>query len=346
VELTRPQTLYRVRENAQNEAVPSDRARAFWVTAPGDGEIREERLTPEGAGDAVVRALFSGISRGTESLVFRGAVPPSEWQRMRAPFQAGEFPAPVKYGYCNVGVVESGPPDLLGQTVFCLFPHQTRFVVPAVWLHVVPDGVPAGRAVLAANMETAINGVWDAHVQPGDRVTVIGAGIVGTLAAWVAAQVPGCDVLLVDVKPERRAVADALGLRFAQPGAASADRDVVIHASGSPAGLALALSLAGFEATVVELSWFGTQQVPLPLGEAFHAKRLTIRSSQVGHVAASQRARWSHARRMAFALAMLREADLDALITGESDFEELPQVMREIAGGARDVLCHRIRYRT
>ena len=322
----------------------SQQARAFWVTAPGQGIIRDEPLPIAGPTDATVRTLFTGVSRGTESLVFSGAVPESERARMRAPFQAGEFPAPVKYGYCNVGQVESGPKTLLGRRVFSLFPHQTRFVVPVSALNPLPDDVPSGRAVLAANMETAVNGVWDAGVQPGDRVAVIGAGAVGCLVAWLAGQIPGSDVWLVDTNQSRAEVARVLGVRFAHPDEAPGERDLVIHASGSPAGLTTALSLCAFEATVLELSWFGSRQVALPLGEAFHAKRLSIRASQVGHVATSHRARWDYRRRMELAISFLSAPVLDVLITGESPFEDLPLVMTALADGSRDAICHRLVY--
>jgi threonine dehydrogenase-like Zn-dependent dehydrogenase len=319
-------------------------ARAFWITAPGQGEIRDETLPPAGPGDAVVRARFSGISRGTESLVFAGRVPESEWARMRAPFQAGDFPAPLKYGYSSVGVVEAGPQALCGRTVFVLHPHQTRYVVPADWLHVVPDGVPPARAVLAANLETALNGVWDADIRPGDRVAVVGGGTVGCGVAWLAARIAGCEVELVDVDPARAAVAHALGVAFATPESAAREADVVVHASGAPEGLRLALDLAGDEARVTELSWFGDREVTLPLGGAFHARRLQLVSSQVGRVAAVRRARWDTRRRLALALRLLQDPVLDVLITGESPFEDLPQAMARLASAPGGALCHRIRY--
>jgi 2-desacetyl-2-hydroxyethyl bacteriochlorophyllide A dehydrogenase len=322
----------------------AEEARAFWIAEPGRGELRGEPLPEPAADEVVVRSLFSGISRGTEALVFAGRVPASERLRMRAPFQRGEFPAPVKYGYASVGEVERGPRELQGRTVFVLHPHQTRYVVPSGAVHVVPDGVPPQRAVLAANLETAINGLWDARPHVGDRVTVVGAGTVGCLVAWLAARMPGCRVELVDTNPARGAVASALGVRFAAPVDATADADLVVHASGSPAGLELALRVAGFEATIVEMSWYGANVVPLPLGEAFHARRLTIRSSQVGTIAGSQRARWDTKRRMALALSMLADPALDVLITGESGFDRLPQVMAQLASHPGDALCHRIKY--
>ncbi len=323
-------------------------ASAFWVTEPGRGEIRRELLPDSVPGEALVRAVYSGISRGTESLVFRGEVPESEYRDMRAPFQGGDFPGPVKYGYCSVGVVEEGPEDLLGRTVFCLHPHQTRYRVPVDALHPLADppgnGVPPGRAVLAANLETAVNGLWDAAPRIGDRIAVIGAGTLGCLVAWLAGRIPGCRIELIDLNPRRAAIAAALGVGFAGPAEASPDADLVIHTSGCPAGLAQGLRIAGFEATVVELSWYGTREVPLPLGHGFHRRRLTIRSSQVGSVATAQRARWDHRRRMTLALSLLADPVLDRLITGEDAFDDLPAVQARLALDPGDTLMHRIRY--
>jgi threonine dehydrogenase-like Zn-dependent dehydrogenase len=263
---------------------------------------------------------------------------------MRAPFQAGDFPGPVKYGYASVGRVMAGPGPLRDRMVFSLYPHQTRYVVPAAAVFLVPADVPAGRAVLAANTETALNGVWDAGVSPGDRVTVVGGGTVGCLVAWLAARIPGTEVELVDVAGARAATAERLGVAFAPPDRASHDRDVVVHASGSSEGLDSALAVAGFEARVVELSWYGDRPVHAALGKAFHAQRLTLVSSQVGHVPADRRARWTTRRRLAKALTLLADPALDALISGESAFDALPDTMTAIATDAGGTLCHRVRY--
>jgi threonine dehydrogenase-like Zn-dependent dehydrogenase len=319
-------------------------ARAFWLRAPGRGEIRHVPLPEPGAGDVVVRTLVTGVSRGTESLVFRGEVPPSQYSAMRAPFQCGNFPAPVEYGYLNVGVVEQGPAELDGRTVFCLFPHQTRYVVPATAVVAVPAGVPAERAVLAGAMETAVNALWDAGPLVGDRITVIGAGMVGCCVAYLAGRLPAADVELVDVEPAREPVAARLGVRFVTPDDAAGDRDVVVHASASEPGLRRALELAGLEATVLELSWYGDRTVTIPLGEAFHARRLDLRSSQVGLVSPARRARRTTRDRLALALDLLADPALDALITGESAFAELPDVMPRLASGDLPGICHRIRY--
>jgi len=322
----------------------NDSARAFWITGKGRGEIRSETLPAPKDGELQIRTLYSGISRGTETLVFNGAVPPGEYERMRAPFQAGELPAPVKYGYINVGVVERGPEAIEGKTVYCLYPHQTRYIVPIDAVHRLPDDLPAGRAVLAANLETAVNGLWDATPRVGDRIAVIGAGTLGCLLAWLASRLPGCDVELIDTNPGKADVAGEFGVEFRQPGEASAEADLLINASGAPEGLETALSLAGFEASIIEMSWFGDQRVALPLGEAFHANRLTLRSSQVSSIASPQRARWTFRRRMELVLRLLAEPRLDALITSESPFDSLPEVLQRLSDSPGNALCHRIQY--
>ena len=326
----------------------SEPARAFWVTAPGHGELRATRLAEPGAGEVRVRALASGISRGTEALVFEGCVPESEYRRMRCPFQDGDFPAPVKYGYASVGIVEAlGPetaPVLSGERVFCLHPHQDRYVVPAVAVLPVPPEVPTSRAVLAANMETAVNALWDGVPGVGDRVAVVGAGVVGALVAAHAAQIPGVKVELIDRDTRRASLAAALRCRFALPKDAARERDLVFHASGTGEGLALALDLAGFEAAIVDLSWYGARAVTLPLGEAFHAKRLRLLSSQVGAVAPSRRARLTHRDRLTLALSLLADPRFDALLNGGSRFEDLPATMARLATNPDGALCHVVRY--
>jgi len=319
-------------------------ARQFWIRSPGVGEIVSAPLAPRQEDEVEVRALYSGISRGTEALVFRGEVPPSQHQAMRAPHQEGSFPAPVKYGYASVGEVVEGPRELVGRAAFCLYPHQDVYVVAAAAVAPLPDGLPAGRAVLAANMETALNAVWDARPAPGDRIVVIGAGVVGMLVAWLCRQLPGVELSVFDVDAGRAETAAALGLPFTGASPVGADADLVIHASGREEGLRTALASAGMEATVLELSWYGTRSVSLPLGEAFHSRRLTLKSSQVGHIPPDRAPRWDHRRRMTKALELLLDPRLDALISGESDFEELPRVMREISKDGSGALCHRIRY--
>jgi 2-desacetyl-2-hydroxyethyl bacteriochlorophyllide A dehydrogenase len=323
-------------------------ARQFWIRAPGHGEIVQAKLAPRQTDELLIRTHYSAVSRGTESLIFRGEVPPSQYEAMRAPFQEGEFPAPLKYGYVSVGEVVEGPAHgpnaLIGRLVFCLFPHQDLYCVPAARVTRIPDNVPAGRAVLAANMETAVNVVWDARPAAGDRIVVIGAGLVGLLVAWLCRKTPGTSVTVVDINPSRAAISQELDLPFQTEAPRGADADLVIHASGQPEGLATALATAGIEGTIIEASWFGTRPVVLPLGEHFHSRRLTIRSSQVGRLPPDRAPRWNFQRRMALALDLLRDPRLDALITGESAFEELPEVLARLSHYPAGALCHRIRY--
>lgn len=319
-------------------------ALAYWATGPERGELRRCAVAAPTAGEVLVQALYSGVSRGTEALVAAGRVPASQRAAMRAPFQEGEFPFPVKYGYGSVGRVEAGEAALLGRSVFCLYPHQAAYTVPASAVVPLPEGVPAGRAVLAANLETALNATWDAAALPGERVHVIGGGIVGCLVAFLCGRLPGAEVTLADVRPERAEVAATLGVRFAAPDALPGDADLIVHASGRPEGLRRAFELAGREARVVELSWYGTSTVALPLGEAFHSRRLRLLSSQVGEVAAAMRPRWSHRRRLETALGLLREPALDALITHELAFASLPDALPPLLEAPGDALGIRIVY--
>jgi threonine dehydrogenase-like Zn-dependent dehydrogenase len=319
-------------------------ARAFWLRHPGCGEIRTESLPEPGPGEVRVRTLYSGVSRGTETLVFRGGVPESQYALMRAPFQEGEFPGPVKYGYLNVGVVEAGSADLLGRTVFCLYPHQTGYVVPASAVILVPDDVPPSRAVLAGTVETAVNSLWDAAPRTGDRVAVVGAGMVGCAVAGVLAGLPGARIQMVDVDPSRADVARALGVDFALPERAAGECDLVFHASATSAGLQRCLELAAAEGTIIELSWYGDRDVTIRLGESFHSRRLTIRGSQVGEIAPARRRNRSFADRLALALDLLRNPAFDALITGASRFDDLPDVLGQLADGTLSALCRLITY--
>jgi threonine dehydrogenase-like Zn-dependent dehydrogenase len=317
---------------------------AFWLREPGAGEVRQAVLPEPALGDVLVRTLRTGISRGTETLVFRGGVPANQYAAMRAPFQEGDFPGPVKYGYLNVGVVEHGPRELRGRTVFCLFPHQTAYVVPATAVHVVPDDVPPERAVLAGAVETAVNALWDAAPLLGDRVTVVGAGMVGCCVARLLARFPGVEVTLVDVDPARAKVATELEVGFALPDEAADGMDLVVHTSATAAGLQRSLDLLAPEGEVLDLSWYGRTDVQLSLGGAFHSGRLAIRSSQVGMVAPARRSSRSSASRLALALELLRDPAFDAVITGSSRFDELPEVMAQLTSGTLAALCHTVTY--
>lgn len=336
----------------QNSAATAEsgiQPRALYYDAPFSANIRTVQnpiLTEDDAlkADVLIRTVYSGISRGTERLVFEGRLPEGEWGRMRAPHQAGDFPFPVKYGYAAVGIVEAGPDALIGRRVFALFPHQTLFALPADWVIPLPDAVPARRAILASNMETALNALWDSGAVAGQRIAVIGAGLVGCLIASLAARLPGAEVTLIDILPERAAIAEQLGVGFRTPHAAEPGAQIIFHTSASEAGLRLALGIAAFEGRIVEVSWFGDKQISLPLGGAFHSQRLQIISSQVGHVAPVMRARKTHRQRLETAIGLLDDARLDSLITGEVAFDDLPAALPRLLAADAGGVATAIRY--
>ncbi|MEM9145100.1 MAG: zinc-binding alcohol dehydrogenase [Pseudomonadota bacterium] len=319
-------------------------AEALIYTAPGLAKRRALTLDPLGPGDVEVETLYSGLSRGTERLVSQGLVPASEHERMRAPFQRGAFPFPVAYGYAAVGRVTAGDPDRLGETVFALHPHQTRFRVPGAAAVPVPPGVPAHRAVLAANSETALNAIWDAQLVPGTRVAVIGAGLLGCLIAGLLSRRSDIDLILCDVIGARRALALELNVTFAEPTELPRDRVVTFHTSATAAGLATALGCLAFEGRVIELSWYGDRPVSLVLGGAFHANRLSIVSSQVGHVAGPRRATTSHRRRLELALEALSDPRLDALVTEEIAFDALAPAIPRLLSAEAPGIATRVKY--
>ena len=335
------------------QAVPSSRDNhhmatelwtAYWTMAPRHGVLRTEAARTPASGEALVRTICTGISHGTEMLVHAGHVPPEVAESMRAPFQVGSWPGPVKYGYLSVGVVEQGPTSLKGSRVFCLHPHQDRYVVPASALTPVPDDVPSDRAVLAGTVETGINALWEAGPRIGDRVAVVGAGMVGGVLAALLREFPVDRLELVDVNPARSSLAAGLGVELVHPDDAAGDNDLVFHCSSTETGLARSLQLLGDEAELIELSWYGTTQPRVPLGGAFHARRLAIRASQVGAVAAARRPRRTTRDRLALALRMLKDPVFDVFITGHAPFAALPQTMESIFSNGTETLCQVIDY--
>ena len=321
-----------------------NQSQSLWYVAPERAEIRSEDLMPLPSGYVRARALFGALSRGTESLVYRGLVPESEYGRMAAPSMGGHFPFPVQYGYANVGQIEDGPADWIGRRVFALKPHQTVYQASMDDVVPLPDGVSAERAVLAANMETALNAVWDAAPGPGDRIAVVGGGVVGCLVAYLCGHLPGASVTLVDINPGRAAIANQLGVAFSLPESAPSNCDSVFHCSASAAGLATAMAAAGDEATVLELSWYGATPIQAPLGGAFHSRQIRLQSSQVGHIATTHRPRWTHRRRLHAAMQLLTDTRLDALLSPAIHFAELPNRLPDLLGARSDVLCCLICY--
>jgi threonine dehydrogenase-like Zn-dependent dehydrogenase len=318
-------------------------ARGLWYVRPGIVELRQAPLPALEPGKVQVRALYSGVSRGTERLILNGLVPEHERARMRAPLQEGEFPFPVKYGYCAVGVVEAGPKEMVGREVFCLHPHQDIFQVPVGMAVPLPAGLPARRATLAANMETALNAVWDSGAGPADRIVVVGAGIVGLLVAFIAAGLPGAQVSVIDPVAGRGELVRGIGATFSS-GEVNHGADVVFHTSATEAGLATAVAAAGLEGMIVELSWYGDKRVAVPLGGAFHSQRLRLLSSQVGQVSPGRRPRWDYRRRIEAALRLLADDRLDRLLSTEITFADSPAKLPGLLAPDAPGLAPVIRY--
>ncbi|WP_127092002.1 zinc-dependent alcohol dehydrogenase [Aquabacter cavernae] len=319
-------------------------ARALWHVAPSSARLLPQALPAPAAGEMLVRTLWSAVSRGTERLVHQGLTAPEHRDHMRAPMQEGDFPFPVKYGYCAVGRVEIGPEESVGRLVFALHPHQDAFILPAADAVPVPDTVPARRATLAANMETALNALWDSGAGAGDRIVVVGAGLIGLLITYLAARLPGAEVTALDPNIARRPLAERFGARFTDDPTAVGEADVVFHASATSQGLRTALACCGTEASLVEVSWYGDEDVTVGLGGPFHCKRLKLISSQVGALPPSRRPRWTRRRRLEKALALLADDALDALITGEVAFDDLPHALDRIFTGAPDEVATLVRY--
>ncbi|WP_432560398.1 zinc-dependent alcohol dehydrogenase [Granulicoccus sp. GXG6511] len=319
--------------------------RAYWITGPGQGELRRETLPATGPDQALVRSLKSGVSRGTETLIHHGGVPTEVHDLMRAPFQEGDFPWPVKYGYLSVGLVEQGPSHLEGRRVFALYPHQERYVAPTDALTPIPDDVPSDRAVLAGTVETAINAIWESSPHYGDRVAVVGMGMVGACITALLTEFPLSRLQLVEVDPATQALCERFGIEWTAPEDALDDCDIVIHCSAAEAGLRTALRLAGDDADVVEVSWFGDTEPRVPLGNHFHARRLNLRASQVGGIARSRRHRRTHADRLALALEALTDPRFDLLLGEGCRFDDLPAFMADLtAGGAGSGMCQIVDY--
>ena len=322
--------------------------RALFYEKAGSASLKTVELRPLAANEVLVKTLYSGISRGTESIVFNGKIPESEWQAMRCPHQTGDFSFPVSYGYAVVGKVIAVGRDITkmftDETVFVLHPHQESIIVTEDMARPVLEQIPANRAVLSANMETALNAVWDSNLETHHRVSVVGGGVVGLLTAYVASQISDNPVTLIDINPNKKTIAEKLGLNFALPNNAAGEQDIIFHTSANGAGLQTAINLLTFEGSVIEMSWYGDKPVQLSLGGPFHSKRLKIISSQVGHVSPAKRATHDYGERMAEAMQLLADPVLDHLLEAPIAFNALPEALPDIFSSDSETLCQLIKY--
>ena len=305
------------------------RARAFWLAAGGRGLIRAEALPDPPADWCVVKTRFSAVSPGTERLVALGRVPVSLREEMRCPYMGGHFPFPVKYGYSLVGEVVSGPADLRGRAVHVLHPHQDICVVRREDVRPLPAGLPAERATLASNLETAVTAVWDSGAVLGERALVVGFGIVGSLIARLLSLSPGIDLEIVEPRRDRRMLAERMGFKaFPEPGPGAFD--LAFDAGGTPAGLQAAIDRVGVEGRVVAVSWFGARPVPLVLGGSFHSRRKRIVASQVSRIPGFLAPRWDVRRRTELVFRLLDRPEFDLHLSPPIPFSGLPELFRAL----------------
>ncbi len=330
--------------HSQPSSVTDRRASAFWTLGDRRGSLHEERLPKVPQGMCLIRTLYSAISPGTERLVFDGRVPQRLKEDMRVPYMDGGFPFPVKYGYSLVGRVVAGSHPWLNKTVHVMHPHQDLCLVRKDDLFEVPDGLPPARATLASNLETAVNALWDAHVQIGDASLVVGFGVIGSLVARLLAMMPEGHVEVYDTDAHKRALAHQLGFRLFDPARSARKFDLAFHTTGTAEGLQGALDHVGFEGRVVELSWYGTQPVNVHLGGSFHTERKTIISSQVSNVAAPQRSRWDCRRRKEFVFQLLSNPVFDHHVSHTVSFAELPEFFPRLAESPASYLSVLVTY--
>ena len=338
-------------EQFEQKKVIREQARRLVYPGPFRAQIVPVQLASLKKGHVLVKAVFGGISRGTESLVFQGKVPQSEWANMRCLHQDGEFEFPVSYGYSLVGsVVETANASgrlRVGDRVFVMHPHQNEIVVEEHYCNVLPAGLPDERAVLSANAETALNAIWDAGLTRGDTVAVFGAGVLGLLIAVIAAKRIDSQIVVIDRLDDRRETVERLGLRFLGPSDEIEYRenfDCIFNTTASGEALQNAINLANFEGRIMEVSWYGNKPVELCLGGRFHSQRLSIISTQVGSVSKQMRPDVSPADRMQLAMAELLDARFDYLLEPPIAFKKLPEAIAGILGENKNALCQLISY--
>ncbi len=307
-------------------------ARALWHNSPFDSTLRREVLADSKDGELLLRSMFSLVSQGTERLVACGAVPESLYGSMRVPYMGGNFSFPVKYGYALVGEVLNQGHPWQGRAVFVMHPHQDYCVVAQRDCFCLPANVSPRSAVLAANLETAVTALWDARPLLGERVLVVGFGLLGALTALLLKRFPGLDLWISEPNSYRKDLAKKMGFHLWE-GQHVGEFDLCVHSSATEDGLQMALDVLGREGRVLELSWYGNKRSALSLGEAFHHKRLRIISSQVAHLPSDMQARWGYARRKELVFKLLHSSDWRLLPDAELGLEDLPSFFKALRKG-------------
>lgn len=337
------------------------RASQLWFTAPFSVEVREVTLPAPAADEVVVRTRYSAVSAGTELLLYRGQMPGSMSLDATLSSLQQSSGYPLQYGYACVGEVQQTgrdvDPDWQGRQVFSFQPHASHFLATTDQLIAVPDDLSAQAAVFLPNMETAVNLVQDGQPLIGERVVVLGQGIVGLLLSGLLARFPLADLAAVEGQPDRQDLARTFGVKDVySPDEATravasssdgypamADADLIYEVSGQPEALNLAIALSGFASRIVIGSWYGSKRVPIDLGGKAHRNRLQLITSQVSTLAPGLSGRWDKQRRYHLAWDMIRATDTAQLITHNLPLEEaewLYKQLHEEASGIMQSLFH------
>lgn len=291
----------------------------------------------------LIKTLFTAISPGTEYLVYSGGVPKKLYVEMRCPYMGGDFSFPIKYGYSLVGQVLDGPTSLKGKLIHTLHPHQDYARISAEDVYVIPDGISPQRATLASNMETALNAIWDSGVNIGDKVLIVGFGIIGSLIARILSFIPQVEVDVLDVQPAKITLIEQLGFSIYKE-EKEKKYDLAFHTSGSGPGLQTSINNVGLEGKIIETSWYGDKEVNLCLGETFHSQRKLIISSQVSHLPACKSARWDYKRRKEVVFQLLLHPEFDAHITHTIAFHNLPKLFQSLKKNRCQELSYLVYY--
>lgn len=306
-------------------------------------ELSPVTLATPASNQIEIASLYSLIATGTERLVAKGLVPQELYDHMAVPYMEGEFSFPIKYGYSLVGRVVTENHPLSGRIVHLLHPHQDRCIVSDHDVFAVPEGVPAKRATLASNLESALNGIWDAEVSIGDRVFISGFGMIGSLLARLLSMMPSVEVVVMDIDPIKRKLAENMGFTVVKD-TEDSDFDVAFNTSASGAGLQACINAVGYEGKIVEMSWYGVKAATLQLGGSFHSMRKRIISSQVSNLPANRRNRWDYLRRREVVFELLRNDAFDVHIGETVSFENLPDLFDDIRRKSPAVLTWAVSY--
>ena len=320
------------------------KAHGLWFLGANQFSIREETLRSPSTPYCVVKSICSGISQGTEQLVYSEAVPESIQHQMRCPYMGGDFPFPIKYGYSLVGEVVEGPENIVGRNVHMLHPHQDYGCVHPRDIYLLDDGILPEKAILASNMETAVNAVWDSQVTLGDRVLVVGFGNVGSLVARILSLSMGVEMFVTDTSALKRSMAQKMGFNVCEISQLKEEFDISFNVSASADGLQTAIDAVGYEGKIIELSWYGNRAVSLQLGGDFHIQRKTIISSQVSHIPSHRLARWDTIRRKKLVFSLLKQPEFEEHVTHNLRFSELPRILSESRSLFQDNLMIAVHY--